>query len=296
MNDDLRPLAFSEYPITLQNMKSPPKTLQMRGQWASSYSKDPDHHRFLCVIGSRIHSTYGAQAVKKLMAGLRGYPISIVSGLAIGIDSLAHEAALEADLHCIGFPGSGLGWDVLYPPSRVQLARRIVEAGGALMSEWPSSFPFTNWTFAARNRIMAGLSHATLIIEAKQGSGTLKTAEYAEKNDRDLLVVPGSIFSELSYGPHMLYKRGAIPIFESADILEALGFTPAPKGAVSEEKFASLDPLSRQIISFIKRYGEASNEGLSEELNLPASQLSMKLSDMELEGIIEIRGSVMYLA
>ncbi len=296
MTDEIRQIAFSEYPITLQNMKSPPKILHMRGNWADSYRKDPESHKFLCVIGSRVHSPYGAQVVKKLMAGLRGYPISIVSGLAIGIDSLAHEAALEAGLHCVAFPGSGLGWDVLYPPSRVRLAQRILEAGGALMSEWPSSFPFTNWTFAARNQTMAGLSQATLIIEGKQGSGTLKTAEYAEKNDRDLLIVPGSIFSDLSYGPHMLFKRGAIPIFESGDILEALGFTPAPPGAISEERFSSLDPLSQEIIRFIKRGGDASYEFLAEELKLPANELSAKLSEMELEGTIQIRGSSLFLA
>lgn len=279
----------------MQNMKSPPKSLWMRGKWADAYCKDPENYKFLCVIGSRSNSSYGAEAVKKLISGLRGYPLSIVSGLAIGIDSLAHEAALAAGLHCIAFPGSGLDWSVLYPPSRLSLAKRIVEAGGALVSEWPSTFPFANWTFAARNRLMAGLSHATLIIEGKQGSGTLKTAEYAEKNDRDLMIVPGSIFSDLSYGPHMLYKRGAIPVFDSNDILEALGFPLAPSGAMSEELFESLDPLSKKIITFIRR-GETSIDLLGLELDVPASELSVKLSMMELDGLITIRGALLFLA
>jgi len=295
MYNEISQIAYPDYPVTLQNMKSPPKSLWMRGGWSSDLGAHPDRHKFLCVIGSRVHSEYGAQAVRKLMKGLSGYPISIVSGLAIGIDSLAHEAALEAGLHCVAFPGSGLDWNIIYPQSRRDLAERIVIAGGALLSEWPATFPFTNWTFAARNRLMAGLSHATLIIEGNQGSGTLKTAEYAEKDGRDLLVVPGSIFSSLSYGPHMLYKRGAIPIFDSNDLLEALGFAAVPSGMMSDEQFMNLDPTAQKVVSFIRR-GETSYELLSDELAIPASELSVLLSSLELDGLIKISGSSLFLA
>jgi DNA processing protein len=289
-DDTIKEITFSDYPVMLQNMKSPPKKLWMRGRWPNS--KD---QRFLCVIGSRANSSYGRQAVRKLIGGLCGYPISIVSGLAIGIDSLAHEAALETGLHCVGFPGSGLDWDILYPPSRQGLARRIVDAGGALLSEWEPTFPFTSWTFAARNRLMAGLAQATLIIEGKKGSGTLKTAEYAENYDRDVLVVPGSIFSDLSYGPHMLYKRGAIPIFESNDILEALGFVPAQSGAISEERFMSLNNVSQKVVNFIRR-GETSSDLLIDELKISPSALSILLASLEIEGVIRIDGTSLYLA
>lgn len=295
MSDEIKQIVFSDYPVTLQNMKSPPKTLYMRGSWPKAYYQDPEGYRFLCVIGSRVHSSYGAQAVKKLLLGLRGYPVSIVSGLAIGIDSLAHEAALEAGLHCIAFPGSGLDWSILYPHSRMSLAKRIVDTGGALLSQWPSMFPFTNWTFAARNRIMAGLSQAILIIEGKQGSGTLKTAEYAVSNDRDLLVVPGSIFSDLSYGPHTLYKSGAIPIFESNDILESLGFAVAPSGAVSRERYETLDDTQKQIISFLRR-GETAYDLLLGELGLSAKELSVILSSLEMDGLIRLDGTELYMA
>lgn len=184
-----------------------------------------DDHAFLCVVGSRSYSNYGKDSCRKLILGLRGYPIVIVSGMAIGMDSFAHEAALEAGLTTISFPGSGLDPSVLYPSSSRQLAKRIIAAGGALISRFPSLQLATDWTFPSRNRLMAGISHATLIIEARRGSGTLITAKYAEEFNRDVLAVPGPIDSELSYGPHMLIRRGATPITSSQDILEALGFT-----------------------------------------------------------------------
>ncbi|MDE1975149.1 MAG: DNA-protecting protein DprA [Patescibacteria group bacterium] len=280
----------AEYPENLQNIHRPPKRLWMRGKWP-----DLKTHRFLCVIGSRVNSSYGAEAVKKLISGLKGYPISVVSGLAIGIDSLAHEAALDAGLHCVGFPGSGLDWSVLYPKSRHRLARRIIETDGALLSEWEPMFPFTEWTFAARNRLMAGLAQATLIIEGREGSGTLKTAEYVASYGRDQLIVPGSIFSDLSYGPHMLYRDGATPITNSVELLGALGFIAPPSGAIPDERFQSLDDTSKKIISFIRR-GETSCDLLLEELNVRYSELSVKLSELEMDGLIKILGGELFLA
>lgn len=207
-----------DYPKLLQKVTALPPYLDVIGSVPSNANK------FLCVVGSRTHSEYGREVTHRLIAGLKGYPIVIVSGLAIGIDSLAHEAALENGLTTIAFPGSGLARASLYPSSRRGLADRIVAGGGALISPFPPENSGIYWTFPARNRLMAATSHATLIIEGRRGSGTLGTADFALGFDRDVLVVPGEIFSELSYGPHMLMSRGATPIQSSLDILETLGY------------------------------------------------------------------------
>lgn len=196
----------------------------------------PDSYKFLCIIGSRTHSSYGKESCRRIILGLRGYPIVIVSGMAIGIDSIAHETAIDAGLKTIAFPGSGLHQSVIYPYSRKPLAQKIVDSGGALISKFPLFQKATDWTFPVRNRLMAGISHATLITEARRGSGTLITATYSEEFNRDVLAVPGPIDSELSYGSHMLIRRGATPITSSEDVLEALGLTDTTRYDESDER------------------------------------------------------------
>ena len=180
--------------------------------------------KFLCVVGSRKYTDYGKEACQKLIAGLRGHNIVIVSGLALGIDGIAHRAALDAGLTTIAIPGSGLNPSVLYPSSNRQLAEKIIESGGALISEFEPMFKATTYSFPQRNRIMAGISHATLIIEAEIKSGTLITSRLATEYNRDVATVPGSIFSKTSEGPNMLLRLGATPVSSSAHILETLGF------------------------------------------------------------------------
>ena len=217
MNADIRALSLEEFPPLLHEIPDAPKQLYLRGTLP-----DPSQ-KLLAVVGSRKYSAYGRQAVEVLIKGLAGYPIVIVSGLALGIDSLAHEAALATGLKTIAVPGSGLHPDVLYPRAHMRLAERILEAGGAPLSEYAPHFQARPESFPERNRIMAGMSHAVLVIEAATRSGTLITAKLTADYNRDLLVVPGSIFSPTSFGPHLFLSLGATPITTSADILKALG-------------------------------------------------------------------------
>src|SRR5690606_16453534 len=129
-----------------------------------------------------------------------------------GIDSVAHRAALESGIQTIAVPGSGLGPDALYPASHASLAHRIVESSGALVSPFPPRTKAAPWTFPTRNRLMAALSHAVLIVEATLQSGTLITAKHAVEFNRDVLAVPGPIFSPQSAGPHLFIRTGATPI------------------------------------------------------------------------------------
>ncbi|MDE2038284.1 MAG: DNA-processing protein DprA [Patescibacteria group bacterium] len=278
------------YPPTLSNMDSPPASLYVRGRFPA-----PDGQRYLCVVGSRRWTRYGKDAAHRIISGLRGYPISIVSGLAVGIDSIAHEAALEAGLHCVAFPGSSLEWDEIYPRENVGLAREIVRAGGALLSQWGQGYPTGKWSFPARNILMAGLSDAVMVVEAGRRSGSLMTAQHAEKQGRDVLAVPGPIEAANSYGPHMLIRRGAGLAASADDVLEALGF-PVVRGKRPRAIDTSgMDPLSAAIIAAALRE-EATVSMLIERSGARPSAVSEKLSLLELKGLIIIENGVVSLA
>src|SRR3989344_5463675 len=170
MDSELKVLSPSEFPPLLQQIPDRPKKLYLRGKLPST------DNAWLAVVGSRALTPYGIAVCKHLIEGLRGYPIVIVSGLAYGADAAAHRAALEVGLPTVAVPGSGLDWDILYPRANVGLAREILKAGGALLSEEEPETKAADWTFPKRNRVMAGLSRATLILEAKELSGSLITA------------------------------------------------------------------------------------------------------------------------
>lgn len=178
--------------------------------------------KFLCVVGSRRYSAYGEQVCQDLIKGLAGHPVVIVSGLAYGIDSIAHKCALDAKLPTIAIPGSGLDDSVIYPQPHLGLAHQILEKGGCLLSEYPQYMHTQRWVFPRRNRIMVGLSDAVLIIEGEQKSGTMISARLGTEYNRDVLSVPGSIYSSHSDGPNSLLRLGATPVTSSEDILEAL--------------------------------------------------------------------------
>lgn len=278
-------LTKDRYPFLLQQLNRLPESMDIVG------IMPPETHRFLCVVGSRAHSSYGEEVCKKLIAGLSGYPIVIVSGMAIGIDSIAHEAALEAGLKTVAFPGSGLGPAVLYPPSKRPLAKRIVDAGGALLSPFKTDQGATDWTFPTRNALMAGISNATLVIEAREESGTWSTIQAALDMHRDLLVVPGSIFSELSVKPLSLMKEGARPVTSSADILEALGFDDSPATLIQEDG-GPLSPEEKNILEHLE--APISRDDLIRDLNLPAGYVNSVLVELEMKGVItERQGQLM---
>lgn len=211
----------NELPPLLQEIGAPPVRLFVRGTLPST--ADYANKKFLCVVGSRRASQYGIDTCQKLIQGLAGSDIIIVSGLALGIDGAAHEAALKAGLPTIAVLASGLDDDSIYPAAHQKLAKEIISSGqGALLSEFPPGYAPFRHNFPERNRIMVGLSQAVLIIEASQLSGTLITARLALEENRDVFAVPGSIFSAHSEGPNRLIWHGATPIQDSTDILYGL--------------------------------------------------------------------------
>ena len=192
----MKVLTPDEFPPSLREIPEPPEKLYLVG------TLPPEDALWLAVVGSRKHTPYGKEACEKIIAELAGKNIVIVSGLALGIDGIAHEAALRAGLATVAIPGSGLDEKVLYPRTHLSLARRIVERGGALLSEFPPDFRATPYSFPQRNRLMAGVTRGTSITEGGGRSGTLNTARLAGDYTRDVLVIPASIFSRNSAGSH----------------------------------------------------------------------------------------------
>lgn len=231
-----------ECSASLLEIPEPPTHVYVRGNLA------PRGTKCLAVVGSRNYTNYGKQVVEHLISGLRGYPISIVSGLALGIDALSHKAALEAGLHTLAVPGSGIDDSVIYPRQNRGLARAILESGGGMLSEFEPTFIATPYSFPKRNRIMVGLSDAVLLIEASEKSGTLITARLAADYNRELLTVPGNIFSENSFGTHQFLKLGATPVTCAEDILNALNITPETKQISFAE---NLSPEEIQILTLL---------------------------------------------
>ncbi len=277
MSDTLQTLVPADFPALLQQIPDRPKQLHLRGTLPS------DEYKWLAVVGSRACTDYGRRACRYLIEGLRGYPVVIVSGLAYGIDAEAHRAALDAGLPTVAVPGSGLDWDVLYPRANVALAREILEKGGALASEFKMDQKAADYTFPARNRIMAGLSHATLMIEAKEKSGTLITAKLAVDYNRELLVVPGSIFAEESKGVHQFLRLGATAVTSPTDVLAALGIVPRENGSFASLR-SDLSPEEMHVCEILA--SPLSRDALLAILELPIMEANVLLSTMEIKGLI----------
>ncbi|MDD2657592.1 MAG: DNA-processing protein DprA [Candidatus Pacebacteria bacterium] len=221
---EIRELKREEWPAQLLEIPQPPEKLWLRG------SLPPAGHKLLAVVGSRAMTRYGQEACEKLITGLAGYPISIVSGLALGVDTCAHKAALAAGLHTLVLPGSGLGDTVLYPRSNRPFAKEILKAGGGFLSEYPPEESSRVYYFPERNRLMVGIADAVLVIEAGEKSGTLITARLASEYNRDLLCIPHRIGDPHAFGPHLFIRLGAALVTEPLHILEALRIPPRESG------------------------------------------------------------------
>jgi len=277
--EDIYKLKPEQFPKPLLEIPQPPKTLYIRGTLP-----DPELI-YLAVVGSRKYTSYGKDICEKLIRGLKGYPIVIVSGLAMGIDSISHKTALEVGLTTISFPGSGLDNSVLYPRTNIRLADEIVKKGGCLISEFEPKFIATLYSFPQRNRLMAGISKAVLIIEAEEKSGTLITARLALDYNRDVLAVPGSAFSSNSDGTNKLIKQGAIPVTSSEDVLLALGFEVEKQKQSDKEKYADCSKEEMKIIELLRE--PVGRDDLVRESEMDIAQANALLSIMEIKELIK---------
>mgnify|MGYP003393175365 CR=1 FL=1 len=273
----IRALSPDEFPEYLSEIPEPPKQLRCEGKMP------PAGHKLLAIVGSRKFSHYGREMCEQLIMGLANEPISIVSGLALGIDSIAHRAAIRAGLHTLAIPGSGLDRKVIHPRSHAGLADEIIESGGGLMSEYDDLMPSGVWAFPRRNRIMAGMCHATIVIEAEKRSGTLITSRLATEYNREVGAVPGPMNSPSSEGPHMLIRLGAALIRDHNDILELLGL----KRRDEAPTLLDIEDLTGEEKLFIKILETpCSRDELIRKSKLDTGSASAILSLLEIKGLI----------
>lgn len=205
------------FPEYLKEMNNPPEKIHYIGNWIE------DDEICVTIIGSRHPTPYGIQICEEIIDGLKDTGITIVSGLAIGIDTIAHERAIKNKIKTVAIPGSGIHPDVIYPRRNGILAKNILKSGGCIASQFDVKDRALPWMFPVRNQVMAGLSKLTVVIEAKEKSGSLITAYSAINSNREVGAVPGPVDSDLSSGTNSILKRGAHLITCADDVLDILG-------------------------------------------------------------------------
>lgn len=279
MQFPIRQLPHKEYPELLSEIpqKDYPAHVYIRGSLPSR------EVTYLCVVGSRATSLYGRRVTQSLIAGLAGYPIAIVSGMALGIDGEAHKAALDVGLPTVAVLPSSLDDASMYPSTNKALAQRILARGGALLSEYLEPHKAMIHDFGKRNRIAAGMSRAALIIEAGERSGTLITARLALDYNREVLAVPHELGRETGAGVNRLIREGATLVRTSEDILEALGLAPILR-PVQATLPTDLSQAEAAVLGALTHAVE--KDVLIEEAGLTAQEANIALSSLLLRGLI----------
>lgn len=273
------------YPSNLSAIDSAPLTLYVKGNLI------PSDINAVAIVGSRKMTSYGKEVAEKFAFELAQTGLTIVSGLARGIDTVAHKSALEAGGRTIAVVGSGL--NKIYPPENAKLALEI-ENNGAIVSEYPLDYPALRINFAARNRIISGLAEAILVIEGAEKSGTLLTASHAANQGKTVFAIPGQITSPLSFVPHLLIQNGAKIAFSPRDVIEELDI----EFKVNKEEVARVipdDSDEEEIISALKNEPLHLDE-IARICRLPVSLVSSKLVVMEIKGMVKNLGGNIYKA
>jgi DNA processing protein len=263
----------SEFPRRLLSVHDPPPGLFIRGSGAFALLGRPS----VAVVGARACSPYGAEVALSLGRELAAAGVVVVSGLARGVDAAAHRGALAAAGPTVAVLGCGIDRD--YPRAHAQLARSIAESG-LIVSEYPPGVEPAPWRFPARNRIVAGLAQATVVVEARERSGALITADLALDEGREVLVVPGEITSALSHGTNALLRLGATPVTCAADVLAAIGVEPAPPVATP-----AVGTDAATILALVDD-GRAGVDDLVRRSGLAAPAVASALVELELAGLV----------
>ncbi len=271
------------YPPMLKEIDQPPPVLYMRG------SLQPTDEWAVAIVGTRRVTPYGRQVAEEIANALAQSGITVVSGLAIGVDTFAHQAAIRAGGRTLAVLGSGV--DVIYPNSNRRLADEIIGQGALLSDYAPGTGPEAT-NFPPRNRIISGLARAVVVVEAGETSGALITASFANEQGRDVFAVPGSIYGPQSKGTNRLIQQGAAPLLSPQDVLEAINVTmivehkaarvnlPADATEAALHKILSSEPMHVDEIL--------------QQSNLPVDKVSAALTMMELKGMVRQVGGMHY--
>jgi len=276
-------ITHPSYPVLLKRISNPPKILYVRGKIKAK-------ENCVAIVGTRNCSNYGKQVAFEIARELAKNNITVVSGLAPGIDTFVHKAVVELKKRTIAVLGTGVDDESLYPKSNLKLVREILKNDGCLISEYPPGTAGTRFTFPQRNRIISGISLGVVVIEARIKSGALITAEWAKKQKRKVFAVPGSIYSSTSRGCHLLLKKGAFLVEKPSDILEKLNI-PLPSQSLTSLSFNTKE---EEMILNILKEGPLSVDEIIKKTNLSTSCVIRTLSLMETEDKVKNLGGDIY--
>ncbi len=277
--------ADSAYPKRLREIAQPPPILYLRGEYL------PDDLFAIAIVGTRKVTAYGRQVTEEIASFLALNGMTVISGLARGVDLIAHQTALKAGGRTIGILGSGV--DKIYPPEHRGLAEQMI-ARGAIISDYAVGTPPEASNFPPRNRIISGLSLAVVVIEAAETSGALITAEFAAEQGREVFAVPGSILAPQSKGTNKLIQNGALPLLTPDDLMQALDLTRmgAQKSA---RKILPADEIEAKVLSVLSSEPVHVDDILHQS-GLPIEKISATLTLMELKGMVRQVGGMNYVA
>ena len=267
-------LSDYNYLRDLPHIPDPPKKLFIRGKLPAKRVKT------VAIVGTRKPSAYGREIATKIVSECAKNGIVVVSGLALGIDSIAHRAAIDSGGKTIAVLANGV--DKIYPRSHEDLGQKILQTNGAILSEYPNNTPARPWQFLARNRIVSGLADAVVIIEAASRSGTLSTANHALDQGKEIFAVPGNITSPLSAGCNQLIKNGANPLTSVEDLLDFL----IPDRFEKQTQLFKGDTRDENVIlEFLSKNGTTSSDAIIKQTKLSASEFNQAITMLELKGL-----------
>jgi DNA processing protein len=283
-NIDVLILPDKEYPKLLKEIHDPPAVLYVKGKML------PEDEISLAVVGSRKYTSYGQHVTEDLVYKLGKQKLTIVSGLAIGIDAQAHIAALNAKTRTIGVLGCGL--DQIYPVSNTRLADKIIQTGGAIISEFPLGMIAYKSNFPMRNRIIAGMTLGTLVIEGAIDSGSLITAQAALNYNREVFAIPGEIYSDTSQGPNRLIQMGAKMVLDENDVLTELNLEE--KISQKEAKTIIADTKEEEILLQLLTRPKIVDE-IIRSSKMDPSLVNSTLIMLEMKGMVSNLGGTRYV-
>ncbi len=275
----------SDYPRRLKEINQPPPVLYIKG------SVNVEDDWAVAIVGTRRVTAYGRQVASEIAQFLAHNGVTVVSGLARGVDAISHLAAIKAGGRTIAVLGSGV--DVIYPPEHSRLAGEI-SAQGALVSDYAVGTKPDGINFPPRNRIISGLSLATIVVEAGETSGALITAQFAVEQGKEVFAVPGSILAPQSEGTNRLIEQGARPLLKMSEILEVLKLEQIPEKQSSRKQFP-LNPTETKLLQSLS-HDPVHVDEVSRTSGLPISEVSATLTMLELKGMVSQVGGMKYVA
>jgi len=273
------------YPQRLKEIDQPPPVLYVRGEYLQ------DDIIAVAIVGTRRISSYGRQITEELSSFLAANGLTVVSGLARGVDAVAHQSALKAGGRTIGVLGSGV--DKIYPPEHRMLAEHMMEQG-AILSDYAPGTPPDASNFPPRNRIISGLSLAVVVVEAGETSGALITAEFAAEQGREVFAVPGSILAPQSKGSNRLIQKGALPFLGVNDLMQALDIARIGQQNVAR-KIVPADDIEEKLLNLLDHEPLHVDE-IRNRSDMPIEKVTAALALMELKGMVRQVGGMNYVA